>query len=106
MDILLSEEALKLLGGLLAALVAFVIRKWLKGSVKEKILMAGIEVAYLMVSELAKRTETKVDDKVALALQYLREWLGTHGEELKPVDEAKAKMLFTAMHGKEKLAGK
>lgn len=61
----------------------------------------GVNIAYQIVNEVATRTENKIDDKVAVALGYLRDFLSTKGQSLTPADEQRAKLLFQAMHGQE-----
>ncbi len=51
------------------------------------------------MSKLSASTENKVDDKIAFALRVLNDHFNNHGKTLAPVDEAKAKALFLAMHG-------
>ena len=99
----LPPEVLAILGPIVAGLVAMVLRSIFKeqAAQKEQLLSLGIEIAYACVAEVAKRTENKVDDKIALGLGYLKSWLNANGQELKPVDEVKAKLLFQAMHAKE-----
>ena len=100
---LLTPELLAVLGPVVAAVVGMVLRSIWKDQAarKAQLLEFGIEIAYACVSEVAKRTQTKIDDKIALGLDYLRKWLSANGQELQPVDEAKAKLLFQAMHDKE-----
>lgn len=100
---LITPELLMLVGPVVVGLVVKLLRSiWKeKSAAREQLLMMGIEIAYACVSEIAKRTQTKVDDKVAKALEYLRDWMRAGGQELKPVDEVKARQLFQAMHAKE-----
>jgi hypothetical protein len=102
--ILLQPEVLAVVGPVVVALVLRLLRAaWKeKAENRERLLEAGIEIAYQCVNDVSKLTPNTVDDKVAMGLGYLREWLGAHGEKLKPVDEAKAKLLFQAMHGEGK----
>ena len=107
--VLLTPEVLAILGPLVVGLVLKILRGiWKeKAADREKLVSFGIEIAYACVAEVAKRTQNKVDDKVAMGLDYLRKWLNANGEELRPVDEEKAKLLFQAMHAKElQMAGK
>lgn len=101
-----SDENIKMILSLLS-LVVPIIMTWLfkdKRDKAERNLTLGIELAYNIVNEISMRTGNKVDDKVAMGLDYLRQYLGTSGQTLKPADEEKAKLLFQAMHGAEKAA--
>lgn len=101
--LLSSPEVLGLLTVVVLPLVLKVLRGiWKeKSDAREQMLGLGIEIAYACVTEVAKRTDNKIDDKVAMALGFLKDWLSANGEEIKPVDEAKARLLFQAMHAKE-----
>lgn len=107
MDILLklleNKEAMMGLAGLVAALIGALARVIFKdrAEMAEKIFKTGVEVAYNAVNDKAKMSESKVDDKVAAGLGYLNEYYRLNGKKLGPVDEAKAKLLFSAMHGAE-----
>lgn len=87
---LLVSSLLTLVGGLL-----------FKGKLdaKNKLFLAGLELATSAMAKLAASTENKVDDRIALGLKVLNDHFNNHGKTLPPVDEAKAKALFLAMHG-------
>jgi hypothetical protein len=103
LSLLLSPAFLATLGPVVAGVIGMIVRKLFKDQAarKQELLRAGVEIAYACVTEVAKRTQNKVDDKVAMALGYLKDWLNANGEQLKPVDETKAKLLFQAMHASE-----
>lgn len=98
-----TDEVITVLGGILAAALVALLRTIWKDQAarKEAMFKVGVEVAYHIVNEIAKRTETKIDDKVALGLDALRQYLATQGETLAPADADRAKMIFQAMHGQE-----
>lgn len=66
----------------------------------------GVQLAYQIVNEISLRTENTIDDKAALAIKYLRDFLAADGQKLTPADESKALLIFQAMHGAELKAGK
>lgn len=86
------------LGGILLALI----RRSQKAARYESLFKDAVAIAYDVVNDIAAKTPNKIDDKVAVGLDVLRQYLGLHGVEATPVDEAKAKLLFQAMHGSEK----
>ena len=100
---LLSPDVLVILGPIVIGLIGMVLRAVFKeqAAAKEQAFSVGVEIAYAVVTEIAKRTENTIDDKAALALGVLRDWLKASGQTLTPVDEARAKLLFQAMHGRE-----
>ena len=73
-----------------------------KAEAKEKLFKTAVEVAYNVVNDIAARTNNKVDDKVALGLKALKDFMALNGQSVSAVDEEKAKLLFQAMHGSTK----
>jgi hypothetical protein len=65
----------------------------------QKLFEMGVDVAYNIVNDLAKRTPNQVDDKVALGLKALQDWFKANGQTLSAAQAAKAKLLFQAMNG-------
>ena len=102
---LLTAESLQVLLPLLAAGLAFFLKSLFgdRANKAQSNFAWGVKLAYLCVAEISARTETKVDDKVALGLGFLRSFLEGKGQELTPADVAQARLLFQAMHGAEKL---
>lgn len=103
---LFSEGNINMLvTALLSVVLPLVMRLFFKDRAEaaEKLFAMGVEVAYNMVNDLAARTENKVDDKVALGLKFLNDFYAANGKKPSVVDEAKAKLLFAAMHGAEKV---
>jgi hypothetical protein len=97
-----SDEGVTMLGGGVGLVFLMVLRFVVKARKYEGVFRAGVPVAYAIVNDISKRTPNKVDDKVALVLKALNDWMLAHGQpELKPVDVEKAKLLFSAMHGEE-----
>jgi hypothetical protein len=69
--------------------------------------LAFSRLAYKVVAEIAIRTPTKVDDKLALGLQKLNEALEAANKPTLTDAEAKlAALAFTGQHGEEKLSEK
>lgn len=73
-----------------------------RAEAKERLFKTAVEVAYNVVNDIASRTDNKVDDKVALGLKALKDFMALNGQPVSPVDEEKAKLLFQAMHGATK----
>lgn len=103
LSILTSPEVLAILGPIVLGAIGWVLRTVFKeqAAAKEQLFSVGVEIAYSIVTEIAKRTENTIDDKAATAIGILREWMHANDQKLSPVDEVKAKLLFQAMHGKE-----
>lgn len=97
LDLLLSPEVLMVVGPILLGALALLLKRWIPGA--DAMLKVGVQVAAAVVKAIAAATPNKVDDKVALALELLRDHYAKQGVELKPVDEAKAAALFREMHG-------
>lgn len=74
---------------------------FLKAAKKEavdRVIDASIPIAFRVVDEIARRTPNKIDDKVALGLKVLADYVKTHDITLKPEHEARAKLVFNALH--------
>lgn len=102
--LLLNPTVISILG----SVILFLLGQWFKTN-KERAqsnFAAGVKCAYLIVSEISIRTPNQVDDKVALGLKYLSDYLNAEGQKLSAADAEKAKLMFQAMHGEEKLASK
>lgn len=101
MDLWTDENIMSMVTVAFGALMFFARLLWRDRISKyESTFSKGVEVAYFLVENLSKHTETKIDDKAAVALKALRDFMGTEGMPLKQADEEKAKLLFQAMHGK------
>jgi hypothetical protein len=97
LDALTSDAALTAIGGLLATLLALLI----KAERTRKTVLAAASLAYDVVNALKAKTATKIDDKAALALAALRDQLG---RDLSPAEAEAAKTLFTERHDRERAA--
>lgn len=101
-----SDDVVQSIAGVVAVAVFTALGKWVKDAVKrakvEDLVEQGIPIAFWAVNEVAKRTENKIDDKVALGLKKLEEYLATHKVELKDEHASRAKLLFDALHAQEK----
>jgi hypothetical protein len=104
MDSIFNDSAVSVIASIIGGLVLFLVRTvWKeKADLKAKLFDIGVRVAYQVVNEVASRTENKIDDKIALGLKYLADYLSAHGLELTTQDETKAKLLFQAMHAQER----
>ncbi len=102
LDALFSEGSMAVwvpwLVGAVLSLVGGVIFKGKLDS-KNALFLAGLNVAAEATAKLAPETANTVDDKIAFALKVLNDHFNAAGKTLAPVDEAKAKALFLAMHG-------
>ncbi len=97
--------SLSVIVGLVATVGLTLARLLIKSKQWESIFRAGVPIAFNIVNDIAARTDNKIDDKVALGLGALNDWLRANGQsEMKPVDVEKAKLLFSALHGEEKAA--
>jgi hypothetical protein len=65
---------------------------------KRRIFETGVKVAFFAVNEIARHTPNKIDDKVAIALKYLSEFMGSHNVPLKAADVDRAKLMFNALN--------
>ena len=68
-----------------------------------KMIQQAIAVAYGVTNEVAKFTDTKVDDKIAFALGELKKQLEARGVSMTPDVITQAKGAWAAMHAEEKL---
>lgn len=64
----------------------------------EEWFIQGVPVAFKVVDEIAKKTPNKVDDKIALGLKVLADFMGTHKAKLTGEQAERAKLLFHAIH--------
>jgi hypothetical protein len=94
---LTKPEALSIIVGV----VMFFVKSLLKDkySKNEAVFGQGVDIAFNMVNDLSKRTENKVDDKVAEGLKALQAYLATHGQSPTEKQLERAKLLFQAMNG-------
>ena len=103
--ILTSEAAVKVAGVVVTALVGLVGRKLLKDADQTKLesqFKWAVDIAYHAVSEVSRVTKTTADDKVALGLDYLRKAMASRGAQLTNDDTDRARIIFQAMHAREK----
>lgn len=74
-------------------------KKWTFLKDRQALLAQGITWAYGAVEEYARKTETEIDDKAALALKKLGELLAANGHDpLTGGEQMKARMAFDTMH--------
>lgn len=97
LELLLKPESMAIIVAALMFLVKMLLGE--KFTRNQKLFEMGVEVAYNIVNDLAKRTPNEVDDKVALGLKALRDWFAAHGQTLTVAQADKAKLLFQAMNG-------
>ncbi len=77
---------------------------WLFKAKKDRadtIFRTGVGIAFNVVNDVSKMTPNTIDDKAALALGYLDQFLGTYNQKMSPADEERAKLMFKALHGSE-----
>lgn len=95
-----SESAMIVWLPWFASAMVFVAGLLFKGRLDSKsaLLHAGLSIASAAMNTIAPKTANTVDDKVAFGLKTLNDYFNAHGQTLQPVDEAKAKALFVALH--------
>lgn len=100
------EDLIAAVVTVLVPALAALVRLWLKDKDAERAQMLrwAVDVAYNVTNEVAKHTETKVDDKVAHALGVFREALAVSGASPTAEEEKAAQLAWKAMHGAEKEA--
>lgn len=100
----MPEVSVEVIGAIAAGVIGFLFRLIFKdrAEAREKIFRVGVEIAYGVVSDIAKRTSNKIDDKAALGLKVLRDFYATHNLKPSLADEERARLLFSAMHGEGK----
>lgn len=106
MDAILTPEVLDLVAGIVAAAISALLGLLFRGARKaaaEKVVDFAIPIAFHVVEEIARRTENKIDDKVALGLQKLSEITRTKGVEPTAAHLERAKLVFQAMHAQAKM---
>ena len=62
---------------------------------QEKLFQTAVDSAYLIVHQISRKTENKIDDKLAEALKAMKEVLG---RELTHTEAIKAKAMLRAKH--------
>lgn len=80
---------------ILIPVVSGLIMKSLKTKESREIFNSSIDTAYLVVSQIARKTLTPLDDKVAEALKIMSESLG---RELTEKEKAEATLKLKAKH--------
>lgn len=100
---LLSDTTVQTLGAVLGAAVLFCLRHFRKekAAADEARFSKGVEIAYAVVNEASRLTKLPAAEKTAMGLQALQNYLATHGQDVSEAELTRARMLFTAMHGKE-----
>jgi putative Ca2+/H+ antiporter (TMEM165/GDT1 family) len=97
MGIFESPTAMSVIAGVLVWLLRAILKdRWEK---MESTLEAAVGAAASLVDDIAKKTDTKVDDQVALFLKAFKDYLAAHGHEPSPAQLAKAEAVFKAMKG-------
>ncbi len=105
--IVANPAAIGLLTAALGALIKLVLNKLAKDKAAkyESNLLMAVSLAYDLVNDYAKTTPSKIDDKLALGLMFVRNALAPKKQDLSVADEQKARDLFRAMHGREVAGG-
>lgn len=102
MELLTPENIGTLLGVVLFTALGLFVKAQKKAAI-DKIIDTAIPIAFNVVNEIARRTPNTIDDKVAAGLKVLADYVATHNLELKPEHEARAKMVFSALHAESKV---
>lgn len=98
----LFESVANILIPLIFAVLIPIVVKLIKsklGSDQQRILRSAVEAAFWGVEKVSRKTDTKVDDKVATGLKVLGDSLGRPPTS---EEERLAKMWFDEMHEKKK----
>lgn len=86
----------------LLMLAFLALRKWRISAERARLISAAVDLVYGAVNEMARRTENRIDDKAALAIKKLAEYLASQGADpLTSEEVAQARLTFTAKHGTE-----
>jgi hypothetical protein len=101
---LLKPESLAVWLPLLASGLGFLLKSIMKDKYDARVELfeKATQVAYNIVNDIAKRTPSDVDDKVALGLKALHDYFATHGATPTPAEVTKAQLVFQAMNGEGK----
>jgi hypothetical protein len=94
---LTKPEAMSIIVGV----IMFFVKSLLKDKYEknEAVFEKAVDVAFNMVNDMAKRTDNKIDDKVAEGLAALQAYLKSHGQDATTAQLERAKLLFSAMNG-------
>ena len=86
---------------IIVGIVMFFVKSLMKDKYdkNEAIFAKAVDVAFNVVNDLSKRTDNKVDDKVAEGLAALKAYLASHGQDATSQQLERAKLLFQAMNG-------
>ena len=104
-SILTSEAFLSLAAAAFTSAAGWLARKLWKNYDSdrfERVFGTAVNIAYFAVNEVSRKTPTTTDDKVAKGLEYLQKSLVTSHVDVTPEIIAKAKVVFEAMHAREK----
>ncbi len=108
----MNEQLITLAAQVLTALVlaglGVLVRKWSQRADFEtrlNLLRLGAGLAYGVVNEISRKTANTTDDKIALGLKEMNDFLAKQGQPaMSPNESEVAKTMFTAQHGMEKVA--
>lgn len=101
-----ADMAFKLIWPMIILAIPLVVglgMRYLKSDHQKKMLAAAVDTAYLVVRQIARTTENKIDDKLEEALKLVNEEMGG---KLKETDKEKAKRMLMAKHEDLKIQGK
>jgi hypothetical protein len=96
-----TEDVVKFLASGVGAFVLYLLNKVRSERarrVADQLVDAAVAIAFNVVEDRAKQTPGKLDDKTAIGLQVLRDYLRTKGVELTDEQAERAKLLFESMH--------
>ena len=104
--ILDNPSALAAIASAFCAVLVFLAGLIWQTKAAERLAFLGlaIDAAYISTKWLSEFTATKVDDKAAEALGYLRDEMRRRGYKLTLADELAARLAWTGKHTAEKIA--
>lgn len=102
----LIELAAQILTTLLLAGLGLLVKKWSgqkDAAFRLEMLQKGAALAFGVVNELARKSPTKIDDKVAKALGEVNLFLASQGQPpVAPEETMALQQMFDAQHASEK----
>lgn len=96
-EVLSSPVAVSVIVGVVMFFVRSLLKE--KSAAVEAVMAKAVDVAYALVSEVAPKTETKVDDQIVVFLKAFKDYFAAHGMTPTPAQLDKAQAMFKAMAG-------
>lgn len=81
---------------MLLPVVTALVLKQIKDDKNKSLLADAVDIAYLVVNQISRKTDTKIDDKIGEALKVIKDQMGK--KNLKESDVTKATQMLMAKH--------